>query len=91
MANAPETAELLEAIRDALRSLATLQQAVANELDPPHYLALSDAQQTLAQAYTRAGGQRIEGFCEMCGQELVAGERLCGDCERSYGPTDPDD
>ena len=88
MPTTQETDELLDAIRDALRSLATLQGPVADALEPAHLFALSDAQQTLAQAYTRAGGQSVEGLCEMCGEELALGAgRQCGDCERSYGPT----
>lgn len=90
-----EASELLEAIRSALKSLAPLEEAVNERLDPEHYLALAEAQETLAAAYTRADAPAIAGICAMCGQTLPGGpearETICGYCERSFGPTDPDE
>jgi rubrerythrin len=84
--------DLMEAARTALVELAKIREAVNEHLDHEHFLALSDAQQTLALAYTRAGGEPIKGICQMCGQPFSEGPDLkgpiCGYCERSYGPAD---
>jgi len=86
---------LLEAIRLALTSLALIQDVVSERLEHEHFLALSDAQEVLAVAYTRAGGEPLKGVCAMCGRRFPEGPEhagtICGYCERSYGPESQDE
>ena len=84
--------DLLRASRSAIEALARIQEAVNEQLEHEHFLALSDAQEALALAYTRVGGKPLEGICAMCGRVLTRTEgsetTICGHCERSYGPVD---
>jgi hypothetical protein len=87
--------DLLRAVRAALRRLVSLEGAVVERLEHEHFLVLSDAQEELALAYTRAGGQHLEGVCAMCGRVLTPAEgaaaAICAHCERSYGPDTPEE
>lgn len=90
--NDADAKDVLEAMRSALIELAKIQEPVNERLDHEQVLALSDVQEAIALAYTRAGGEPIKGICVMCGQPFPEGPDytgpICGYCERSYGPAD---
>src|SRR5689334_18156228 len=82
---------LLGAVAESLRMLSALQDAKEPVSDHDRYRAICDIQETLAIAYTRAGGEPIKGICAMCGQSFPEQEpktTICGHCERGYGPED---
>lgn len=88
-------ADLLRAIGEALRELATSEEAVNERLEHEQFLALSDARKGLALAYARAGGEPLEGICAMWGRTLTPQEgpasTICAHCGRSYGPDSDDE
>jgi hypothetical protein len=83
--------DLRRAVAESLRMLSALQDAEEPISDHDRYRAICDIQETLAIAYTRAGGEPIKGICAMCGSSFPEQEpktTICGHCERGYGPED---
>jgi len=95
MNNSEDRRDLLRAVGFALENLARLNDVVLESFGDEHILALSDAQEVLAQSYTRANGKPLEGICRMCGRPLHDGPdfqvEVCWQCECSYGPAETEE